>query len=1150
MAFRIHTGNRLEILVDRLAETMRAGAGEGDPLRPERVVVLSLGMKRWLVQQLAAESRLGICCNLEVLLLRQFVDSVLAGGAGAGAADTPQVARWRILRCLRSPQKDWQSGEWVDYLGNDEDGGRAIRLAAALAELFDQYQILRPWLILDWNRGGTAGAAAAGLGDGNAWQARLWREQRQGVAAEDAAIRFERFFRAVRETGGWPGLGGEGRIGVFGINAMPPIYLDFFNALGELITVDFYYLNPCRDYWELALGGKERAASARRYHEHGVPEELLHFEDANPLLAAWGRQGREFYRFMLDLPNYEHLPARFEAASGKSLLAAVQNDVLDNWAGPSRLEELAADDDSLHFHVCHSPWRELEVLRDWLLDKFSRLPDLEPREILVMIPDIARYTPYIEAVFDLPPHRADFIPYSIADRSHPEERPLVKAFFELLRLGGSRFRASEVLDWLEVGAIRRAAGLAEGEVARARDWLTVAGVRWGRDAAHRERAGGVGFEENSWRFGLRRLLLGYAWPTADDTRFCGEVLPCVEVPEDEMPAIGRLAEFVHKLSDLSDRLRSPHPPTAWRGLLLTAIDDLFRPEPEEQAEVELLVQAVQNWSEGAAAAGFTDQVSARAVEYLLEGELRELGGGMGFLRGGVTFCRLQPLRSVPARLLCLLGMNDDAFPRRNRSLTFDLMAAAPKPGDRSFRHEDRYLFLEAVLAAREHLYVSYCGRSIKDNAELPPSILVGELFDCVKALAVGAGAAADDAAAGAGIEARLRTVHPLQPFSPRNFTRSNEKSGKPETEELGVGFMGYSRLDYEGAQALLRQTDERWRFREPGQSLSRPVAVGEGLREVAASDLLAFFAHPARFFIRRCLQFRGRTEETTVEDREPFEIDGIARYLLVDEAVERLLAARQEDEGESLREHADLLAGRGALPPGEGGRLVYSEKIGGRALGLAREIRQRGACDPAAATTVAVDFYDPESSLRVVGSLDRIYPGRRQVLHRPSSTLKQGDLLGTWIRHLLFCLSEESGESGGADGEPVTIYCWPASSKVETIEFRGRKGNERELLLAAIEDCFWPGQLRPLPLIPGRVSMAYAGILVGREGQPEARALALAEARKAWRGVPGKPELAGDGQDEYVGWCFGHDFEEFLRNEGEEFEGLAQTWLAPLLQPD
>ena len=370
------------------------------------------------------------------------------------------------------------------------------------------------------------------------------------------------------------------------------------------------------------------------------------------------------------------------------------------------------------------------MLYDHLLDWFARDPKLAPRDVLVMTPDIETYAPFIQAVFDSPEESSKRIPFSVADRGICSASQVVDAFLNLLSLPATRLEATSVLRILETEAVRVKFGLAESDLDIIRVWVRGTNIRWGQDAKQRESLGLPGLAENTWQQGMERLFAGYAMAGKGERMFQG-VLPYDDVEGGSAEVLGHFAEYLKRLFDLVAKLRERRTIGEWEGVLLGALEAFFQPDESQVPETLLIRSTLRELASKAAEAGCVEPVDLAVILESLNQLLAEDRFGSGFITGGVTFCALKPMRSIPFKVICLIGMNDGAFPRTDRHLSFDLMAQKPRLGDRSLRADDRYLFLETLLSARERLHISYVGQSIRDNSEAPPSVLVSELLDYV-----------------------------------------------------------------------------------------------------------------------------------------------------------------------------------------------------------------------------------------------------------------------------------------------------------------------------------------------------------------------------------------------------------------------------------
>ncbi|WP_044871327.1 exodeoxyribonuclease V subunit gamma [Pseudomonas sp. LFM046] len=902
-------GNHLEELRTLAVEWMRRY-----PLRPlenEVLLVQSNGIAQWLKLALAERDGCGIAAALDVDLPARFLWQAYRSVLGRDAI--PQQSpldkaplTWRLMRLLPSLLAEDAFAPLRRFLADDNDLRKRHQLAERLADLFDQYQVYRADWLADWAEGHdrlrTSRGGERELDEASRWQPALWRALLADVGeehlAESRAGVHPRFVARLRELDA-PPPGLPRRVTVFGISSLPAQVLEALAAMARFSQVMLYVHNPCQHHWGDIVEDKDLLRHEyRRQQRKGASsgqiglfdQEEMH-QHAQPLLAAWGKQGRDYINLLdqYDEPqryreDFERIDL-FSPAAEDTLLGQLQNDILDlrplaetreTWppVNPAR-------DRSLRFHVAHSAQREVEVLHDQLLACFSEDPTLRPRDVIVMVPDVNTYAPHIQAVFgqfasEDPRH----IPFTLADQGLRGKDPLVIALEHLLQLPDSRFSVSEVLDLLDVVALRARFGIREEELPTLRRWLEGAGIRWGLDARQREALGlGPGLEQNTWRFGLRRMLLGYAVGGAG--AYAG-IEPYDEIGGLDAALIGPLTRLLEALEIQLEQLREPATPVVWGERLRGLLDSFFLPQGERDEVLRnQLLDALDAWLELCEAAGLEALLPLPVVREAWLGDLDQGRLSQRFLAGAVNFCTLMPMRAIPFRHVCLLGMNDGDYPRSQAPLDFDLMAGDYRPGDRSRREDDRYLLLEALLAARDRLYISWVGRSIRDNSERPPSVLVGQLRDHL-------GTGWTLAGEGDLLHA-LTTEHPLQPFSRRYF------GAEPEL---------FSYV-HEWA-ALHRQATPS----EPAGSLP---AWEEGL-QVTPELLQSFLRDPVKCFFTRRLKVHLDEEEQAQLDSEPFALDGLERFQLQDRLLKSAVLARGGDTQNALVDAADRLQRSGVLP--------------------------------------------------------------------------------------------------------------------------------------------------------------------------------------------------------------------------------------------
>ena len=1005
-------GNQMEMLREAVFDWLRTHPL--GPLEQETILVQSNGFAEWLKIALAQD--LGVCAATRVALPARFLWEAYRATLGRERVPTrspfdKDPLTWRLMRLLPTLLKEPVFAPLTHFLG-DGCPERRLQLAERLADLYDQYQVYRADWLTDWEIGRDqlrrAGGEPVPLAADQCWQARLWRAVHESVPAMQrgtgrAAIH-EVFVSAIL-SGDQPKHRLPRRVVLFGMSALPYQTLQAIAALSRHTQVLLAVPNPCQFYWGDIIEGRELLKAAHKRHpERGgidlaaLPIEELHAH-SHPLLASWGRQGRDFVRMLDEFDNEEGRPEvsgmtrlridLFSDGQGETLLQQVQaavRDLLPLSEHPQMPPE--PEDRSIEFHVTHSTQREVEVLHDQLLAMFAADGTLRPRDVVVMVPDIDTFSPAIHAVFDQ--HRRNdprHIPFEIGDTRDRSVNPLLVALEWLLRLPQQRCRQSEVRDLLDVPAVATRFGLHEDDLPTLGHWIEGAGVRWGLDREHRAGLGlGAAGEQNAWIFGVRRMLLGYA--SGAGQRY-GDIEPYAEVGGLDAALAGSLAQLVESLLDWRARLAQSRTPTEWgaeaRELLSTFFDGR---EEGDRLTLSQLNEGLQCWLEMAEAGGFDEPVPLAVLREAWLSQIDQPTLNHQFVSGGVTFCTLMPMRAVPFRVVCLLGLNDGDFPRRAPQADFDLLAlpGMHRPGDRSRRDDDRYLMLEALLAARDKLYISWVGRNVRDNSEQPPSVLVSQLRDYLKL--------------GWHLDLHDITVeHALQPFSRRYFEEG--------------GLLTYAR-EWRAAHGA-----------EEGSEIGDlpPYELDSEFR-LKLSDLASFLKQPARYFFRRRLGVMFGEAEVIGEDEEPFALDALERYFLEDSLLDDAGKPEALDEVRAtLDARAERLAREGVLPIGLLGRQWQEQLVEGLVPVRSSWLRL-GADFPQAAPKLAVSL--ELDGLLLDDWIDRLRSNGEQTawLMQISSKVldktgkPRGDkLIVPWLRQLA-----AGAAAAVADSTPITGY--------------------------------------------------------------------------------------------------------------------------------
>ncbi|HEY5345927.1 MAG TPA: exodeoxyribonuclease V subunit gamma [Verrucomicrobiae bacterium] len=1085
MSLLLHKSNRLENLVQRLAsETLRSPLSS--PFTTEQIIVPAQGLAQWLKLELAR--RHGIAANLKLLFPRAFFSALMEKNlpieVRTGLIE-PDALTWRIMEKLEPLLNLPAFQEIKNYLHNSPDPRRKFQFAERIAKLFDQYSVYRPQWIDAWQRG-----------QETHWQAILWRAAMSDGLACQGKFLFELLNTLKQPDCDQTKL--PERLAIFCPTSLPPVYLEVFQSLARHIPVHLFWLSPCAEYWGDITSALEDEAIQTVAGKGELSPRELHLDRGHPLLAAWGKTGREFLRLITDLQMVNEEIDDFQIPAQKNLLGHVQRGIL-NLEDRANDEQIAISrtDRSIQIHNCHSPLRELQVLRDHLLEWFARDSTLSPQDILVMLPDVEAYAPFIKGVFDSAEPGSPAIPYTLADQGARQESPLVNSFADLLQLASSRLTATAVTDFFETPAVRRRFSVAENELPQIREWIQSAGIRWGRDAAQREELGLPAFAEHTWEHGNSRLLLGYAM--ADDGSIFNKLLPCADIEGTATELLGRWLDFQKQFFATLDELAAPRTLSDWANTLNKILDELFSPEREEEFATNAIRQILDSLRQQQKISGFAEKIPFQVILERVLPKLTEEPSGKAILRGRVTFSGLNPMRNVPFRAICVLGLDDKNFPRRPAPLSFDLMAAQPETGDASRRDDDRYLFLEMLLAAREKFYISYAGQSVSDNSPRPPSVVVSELLDYLGAQFQLTGTIPDAKLQPQEtplVSELLVTRHRLHGFNPAYFQVDKNKNSQ---------LFSYSAADAE----ISRHIADRTKRASAKPFLAQPLAAPDAeWKNVSLKDLQNFFQNPARFFVQRRLDFRLPEDKELLSDEEPFAVDALDAFNFKQEIVEAFLDKRPPEK---------LLAAwqaGGQLPPGATGILLTNDLFA-KAQPLIESLRQRIGAAEKIRQPVKLQIGD----FQLEGEIPLFH--RVGIVHCRAAKIKPAAQLRLWIEHLALQLADL----------PETKSSWLIA---EDETWRFNEVPDAEKILKQLLEIYLLGLTKPLPFFPVS-SFAFAAAK-GKKTPADS-------AQEKWDGDDFGDFNAGDSQDTYFNLCF--------RNAAnpldEEFEQLAQQIVNPLL---
>ncbi len=1000
----------------------------GDPFASEVVAVPAQGVERWLAQRLShvlgAHNGDGVCANVVFPSPASMLDDALQS-VSAEHAET--VERWAAKRSVwplvdvidaSLPSEAW-CRPLAQHLGSGaDDKGRRMAVAGRLARLFEDYGQSRPDMLRAWAAGRDEVGDGQPLADDLRWQAELWRRLRDSLGTPSPAEQLADACARLREEPGLSQL--PGRLSVFGASRLSPARLTVLAALAAHRDVHVWLHHASPVLWEKVQQSKP-VLRRRDDETAGVL--------TNPLLTSLSRDILELQQLVARCAPESTTVLHESEPQQDTLLGWLKQDLADD-AISQLARPLDENDRSVQVHATHGRTRQVEVLREVIVGLLADDPTLEPRDIVVMCPDVETFAPIVAATFSLgaeedAAHPAARLRVRLADRALRQTNGLLSVLAQLLELGAARITASQVLDLAATPAVRLRFRFDDDELERLRDWTVGTGVRWGLDSAHRSTWGLGAVAQGTWRAGLDKLLLGAAMEGT--LAAYGDVVPLDDIDSSDIDLAGRFAELVDRLAAAQSLMAERHSPEGWMSGLEAAVLGLATTTRDTAWQHIQLRGELADITE--AATGSPAQLGLSDVRSLLDSVLAGRPTRSSFRTGTLTVCTLVPMRSVPHRVVCLLGLDDGVFPRQSIRDGDDVLARDPWVGERDPRSEDRQLLLDAISAAEERLVITYTGSDERTGADVPPAVPLGELLDAL------------DRTATASDRRRVRDVvtvrHPLQPFDARNFQRGSIRPAAP---------FSFDQLAFAGAVAAVGPGTE------PGPFLAGPLPARPP-GPIQLIDLHRLIAHPARGFLRQRLQVAETRGEDEPADSLPVELDSLEQWAVGERVLSERLAGLEPAACRSLEE------ARGTLPPGKLGAASLL-RVGRSVEALVQATLLDRAVEP---TGQDVDINLPDGT-RLTGTVDGV---RGDVIFSITySRLAPRHRLRAWVDLVALSVAQPGrawrAVAVGRDGRGTQRSVFEPLSLAEA-----------RSALVELVDLYRAGLNSPLPL-PIKTAEAYA----------------------------------------------------------------------------
>ncbi|AJI54702.1 exodeoxyribonuclease V, gamma subunit [Francisella philomiragia] len=836
MALYTYPSNKLEYLVQVLSKLL--DVEKKDLFTPTQLIVGSRGMQHWLSMQLAQYRN--IAMNLKYDMINGYILDIcyeLTAKQEYKKAYTKDILAWRIFRGLDSINNP----KLQEYYQNSDL--KKYQLSVKIAEIFSKYISYRSEWLQKWEQGEYINLAK--LESDEDWQMQLWQALVKEVQDTPYKVQAEAIQKLNQQN--LEKLNIPNDIYIFGVNTISPKNLGFVFELAKYIDINILYINPCSEYWYDLHKSKISAWLDSDDYE------------LQPLLANLGQQGKEFFNQLLENQEKQELEVfeKFDknsldfeklADNNQTQLVSLQRNLLElDCQNHAKQKDL-----SISINSCHSPLREVQILHDKLLDMIKADPSIKPRDILVMCPNIEDYSPYIDSVFSR--FSTDKkLPCSIADRTLLDSEPLAASFIELLQLPESNFEVNKILDYLSVPAIQQKFKITDEQLETIRYWLK-------ESCIHHSNNG----QTFSWSWGLKRLMFGFSYSDSNhivdlklprqsatatpsyqrgisiNYQELDQLMTIPVIEGSEITELGGLYELLELLERYSQELLKPRSLEAWQDYLLKMFDDVFDVTNDEQYIAKKIKDIIVKTVTTAKDVLLAEEIDLYTIRYCLISQLSEPIINNHFLNGKVTFCSMTPMRNVPFRVIAMLGLNNGKFPRQESAISFDLMARLGRvKGDRTKRDDDRYLFLEAITSARDYLYLSYIGRSVKTNVEQQPSLILKELISYLRA--------------NYNWQDEDIKEYPLHPFSSKCYADEYRS--------------------YDEAWLKLLQSEPKVFY--DSKLLSNSVNLPKSL---SISKLVKIFEDPIKAYTNYGLELYLEDDFEELEDSEPFDINSLDKH--------------------------------------------------------------------------------------------------------------------------------------------------------------------------------------------------------------------------------------------------------------------------------
>ena len=960
---KLYISNKIENLSLQFAQHIK---GYSNCFASELVIMQTSGMERWLALEAAKYNR--IFTNFNFIKPNSFINQLyqLAGIESDSLYNTENL-KWIIYRFLEDDEFKKQFEQVALYYQTDDI--KRLQLSVKIADLFDQYLLYRQDYIEAWNKGNLAKVTKQKdetnqqyrnkqerLDKHQKWQFWLWNKIKEELPNEsyDKVQLRDLIIKKLKDKDFQQQIKRQyGRISLFGLSVITDYHIEIFHRLSEILDVNLFFLNPAPETYWYDIVSDKFVYYIEKKTGLGIDELKLHV--GNELLSNYSALAKDTYNILFKSDDFVNAidDTLTEEPNNNTLLSKIQNDIFNNLnikRNPISLENLK--DKSLMISSSYTPMREVEALYNQLLDFFDTDKNLEAKDVIVQVSDVDLYTPYIKAVFDNSPYQ---LPYTIADRSYSGGDTLVGVMEILLQLSQEDFTSEGVLQLLNSEFIRNKFEITNVELIR--EVVREANIRFGIKGYASDDTQYV-----SWMYGLERILLGYAIKGGDEFQLEHySTYPLDIIEGSDAEELLQFKAFIdHLILNLNHRIHD-RPLSEWKTFIEDTIDNLLAVNEKSETEVKyiqqhlLAIEQMNHWLE--------EPISFDVFQKSFLDALFSNPRGGNFITGGITFCSMIPMRSIPFKVTAMLGLNGDKFPRTDNPIAFNLIDIEYKRGDRNTKNNDKYLFLETILSARKHLYLSYIGNSTKDNSSYNPSLLIEELIAYIETGCSGI-------SSNEKIQDYFIQKHPLHAFSQKYFDKSS---------------------------TLFTYISEDNDKQKHEIEIKSQVENNEELKTLNLQDLISFFENPFQYYYNKKLQIYFRDDPSLLPESEIFETDKLLEYFIKTDLFKYK---------NNIEEYTKKAKKTGALPLANMAPIITNE-----AFSEIEEIRNQyhEYTDGKEAKSFHLDMKFGNITLK--SSISPIYNKKYICTNVSGESSKAKYLLKAWLPHLVIMASQQKFDS-------------------------------------------------------------------------------------------------------------------------------------------